>query len=115
MDLPMRDRLVLAVPLHLMLQGSIERVVDACNAAQRLYNTVDHARDPQDVRRHALQIQTQLELIGAGVDGIGGAWGPDPFQGPPPPRYRPELATSSRLSWIAASDLEGKVSLRNQE
>ncbi len=85
----MRDRVVVAVPLHLMLEGSIERIVDACSEAQRLHNTADHARDPLDIRRHALQTQTQLELVAAGLDGIGGAWGYDPCEASPPPRYCP--------------------------
>ena len=88
----MRDRVVVAVPLHLMLQGSVEGIVEACSEAQRLYNTVDHARDPRDIRRHALQMQTQLELVAGGMEGVASAWGLDPFQGPPPPRWGPTIA-----------------------
>ncbi|KAK9863593.1 hypothetical protein WJX84_006707 [Apatococcus fuscideae] len=87
LELPMRDRVVVSVPLHLMLQGSVEGIMDACSEAQRLYNTVDHARDPQDIRRHALHMQTQLELVAGGMEGVASAWGSDPFQGPPPPRF----------------------------
>lgn len=86
LELPMRDRVVISVPLHLMLEGSVEGIVQACSDVQRLYNTVDHARDPQDIRRHSLHMQTQLELVAGGMEGVASAWGPDPFQGPPPPR-----------------------------
>ena len=87
LDLPMRDRVVVAVPPHLMLEGSLERILEACSESQRLYNTADHAREPLDIRRHALRMQTQLELLAAGMEGVGGSWGYDPTDGPPPPRW----------------------------